>query len=76
MANIPVGWPPADIAAANMQVPVSIRGRSAIDIPACHVMWQISLPLLPFFECPNRHIVYGGFETPCMKRVIGIVHQL
>ena len=45
MANIPVGWPPADIAAANMQVSVSIRGRSAIDIPACHVMWQISLPL-------------------------------
>ena len=26
MAGIPVGWPPANIAAANMQVPVSIRG--------------------------------------------------
>ena len=38
----------SSIAAANMQVSVSIRGRSAIDIPACHVMWQISLPL----ECP------------------------
>lgn len=42
MANIPVGWQPADIAAANMQVAVSIRGRSAIGIPVCHVMCQIS----------------------------------
>lgn len=83
MANIPVGWPPADIAAANMQVPVSIRGRSAIDIPVCHVMCQISLPLLPFPECPlgetirvsNQPLLYCGIEPPCMKRVTGTEHQ-
>ena len=79
MANILVGWPPADIAAANMRVPVSIKGQSAINIPVCHVVWQISLSLLLFLECPlvetvrvsNRRLVYGGIKPPCMKRVTG-----
>ena len=70
MANIPVGWPPVDIAAANMQVSVSIRGdRRLISLHAT---------LCGTSPCPSRiqSTFYGGFEPPCMKRVIGIVHQL
>ena len=84
MANISLGWPPADIAAANMQVPVSIRGDRTIDIPVCHVSFRGDRRLTSL--CLSTNIPRRQCEYPvdvksmvtsvsCMKRVSGIAHQ-